>query len=267
MILFLNNNNMILLLLIIIIIMFIIKDNKESFTESDKKNYDCIISINVHEKLDFLINQLNNIKMNTSLSYAVILNCNDYMFEECNKYNLDNNIYVNNVILNKKRFHGSLLNGIYNNIKYALANFEFKYFIVASSRSMFGNNLTLEDLDRITQIKEQNQNNNYDEWHWPSFKNTLLAEYYLEQNKDLYKSPHEGLLITKNGCYKIVNFLESHPDIKNDLFNFDGCVEEFGFQTILMNSDDSFHYIGNGCCIEKIVEPNNTKEYMYKVSR
>ena len=37
---------------------------------------------------------------------------------------------------------------------------------------MFGNNLTLEDLDRITQIEELKHNNNYDEWHWPLFKNT-----------------------------------------------------------------------------------------------
>lgn len=261
------DNIILLILLLIFIKIFIINDNKEYFTGSNKKYYDCIISINVHEKLDFLINQLNNIKMNTDLSFAVILNCNDYMFKECSEYNFDDNIYVNNVILNKKRFHGSLLNGIYNNIKYALSNFEFKYFIVTSSRSMFGNNLTLKDLDRITQIKEKEQNNNYDEWHWPSFKNTLLAKYYLEQNKELYNSPHEGLLITKNGCIKIVNFLENNQDIKNDLFNFDGCVEEFGFQTILMNSDDSFYYIGNGCCAEKEVEPNNTKEYMYKVSR
>jgi hypothetical protein len=61
-------------------------------------------------------------------------------------------------------------------------------------------------------------------------KSVLLKVVVALQNKELYNSPHEGLLITKNGCIKIINFLENHQDIKNDLFNFEGCVEEFALQ-------------------------------------
>ena len=146
-------------------------DDYEKF-ENINKNYDCIISINVHEKINFLIKQLKNINDNVNLSYAVILNCNVHMFNKCKNIELPKNVFINNIILNKKTYHGSLLNGIYNNMNYALSHFEFKYFIVASSRSMFGNNMELKDLDRISQIKIE-QDNNYNEWWWPNFVNTL----------------------------------------------------------------------------------------------
>jgi hypothetical protein len=235
---------------------------------TDYKYYDCIISINVHEKFHFLLDQLKNINNNVTMSYAVILNCNDYMYAECNinKHKLSSNIYINNKILNKKVYHGSLFNGIYNNMVYALYNFRFKYFIIASSRSIFGNNIKLKDLNRISRIKQEILVNNYNEWWWPNFLKTKLAKYYLNQNKNLYKSAHEGLLLTKKCCEKIVNFLDYNKDIKNELFNFEGCVEEFAFQTIAINSNEIFYYIGNGCCKNEKSNPINN-EFMYKIIR
>ena len=232
---------------------------------NNDKYYDCIISINVHEKFNFLLKQLECIKMNVNLTYAVILNCNDYMFNECKKYKLPNNVYINNIILNKKRFHGSLLNGIYNNMVYGISNFNFKYFIVASSRSFFGNNLRLKDLNRISKNKIV-QKNDYNKWWWPLFKQTLLAKYYLEHNKNLYKSPHEGLVFNEKCCLKIINFIENNPIIKNDLFNFEGCVEEFAFQTIAINLGENFYYIGNGTKDKKL-NINNKNKFMYKIIR
>ena len=179
---------------------------------------------------------------------------------------LPDNVFINNIILNKKTFHGSLCNGIYNNMIYAVSNFNFKYFIIASSRSMFGNNLNIKDLDRISKIKVE-QNNDYTTWHWPSFLNTLLAKYYLNQNKKLYSSPHEGLVFNKICCLKIINFLETNIEIKNNLFNFKNCVEEFALQSIAINLDESFLYIGNGCCVEKKLDINNNNQFMYKVLR
>ena len=266
----------ILLIIIILIIIYFIynKLNKKYDLDSINtkfdlnyidKHYDCIISINVHEKFNFLIKQLDNINKNVSLSYAVILNCNDYMFNECKNNKLPNNVYINPIILNKRRFHGSLLNGIYNNMTFALSNFKFKYFIVASSRNMFGNNMKLDDLDRINNIKIE-QNNDYIGWHWPNFLNTLLAKYYLGMNKKLYKSAHEGLVFNKKCCQKIVDFLENNSEIKNDLFNYEGCVEEFAFQTIAINIDQSFFDIGNGIEV-KMIDINNNNQFMYKVLR
>ena len=255
---------MIQLIIIIIIIIFLLVIIK------NKNHYDCIISINVHENFKFLIKQIKNIKDNVSLSHAIILNCNDYMFNECTKNTLPNNVYINNIILNKKRYHGSLTEGIYNNIKYALEHFDFNFFIVSSSRNYFDNNMKLDDLNIIIKGTPYREYNKYTEWHWPNFLQTELAKYYINQNKELYSSPHEGLLFTVNAVKKIVSFLESNLEIKQNLFNFNGCVEEFALQTISINMDEPFFYIGNGCCNEDPIKQNEKNEnlkFMYKTNR
>jgi hypothetical protein len=249
-------------------------------TFDNKQHYDCIISINVHEKLEFLLKQLNNIEKNVLCNYAVILNCNEYMLNECKKQPLPENVYVHEIPLTKKRFHGSLTEGIYNNIHFSLQNFTFEFFIVTSSRNFFSNNLTINDLHKLTQIKNKANQDSIDnstwdikknEWGWEHMSNTLLAKYYLNQNKQLYKSAHEGLVITENGCKKIMEFLKSQPEIKKDLFTFDAQIEEFAFQTILMNTGETFYDIGNGCCTNETIGTNSPDgkifKFMYKTER
>ena len=87
--------------------------------------YKIIISINVHENVNFLFKQLNNIEEYVKIPYAVILNCNNYMYENLkdnNEINKMNNIFLNEKYFNKKRFHGSLTKGICYNMEYALKN-------------------------------------------------------------------------------------------------------------------------------------------------
>jgi hypothetical protein len=233
------------------------------------KIYDIIISINIHEKINFLLKQLDNIKQNVNCNYAIILNCNDYMYNECKKITLNDNVYINDEIINKKHNHGSLTHGIYSNIMYSLHNFTFKYFIVSSSRNFFDNNMKIQDLDKVIELGQPvNENTNYDSWHWPTFRQTLLAKYIYNNNEKLCSSAHEGLMFEYNGCEKIMNFLENNEEIKNDLFNFNYCVEEFSLQTIVVNMGDSYYYIGNGIYDYKI-GPNNDKniKFMYKVTR
>jgi hypothetical protein len=55
-------------------------------------------------------------------------------------------------------------------------------------------------------------------------------------------------------------------EIKNDLFKFKGCVEEFAIQSIAINSNERFYYIGNGCCKKEKSNPINN-EFMYKIIR
>jgi hypothetical protein len=268
--------------LIIIIVLVNIHCYKENFEE--KKEYDIIISINVHEKFQFLLKQLNNIKENVLCNYAVILNCNDYMFQECknNILLLPDNVYIYDKPLNKKHSHGSLTNGIFNNIEYAIINFDFKYFIVSSSRNFFANNLTLEDLNKLKEkdlfksvetykIEYKDWEEKKNTWHWPSFSNTLLVKYFLNKKQCMYSSPHEGVIYTYNGCNKITKFLNENPDIKDDLFNFNDCVEEFSLQTISANFGEPFYYIGNGCCNEGAINTNGPEseilKFMYKTKR
>ena len=107
-------------------------------------------------------------------------------------------------------------------------------------------------------------------WHWPGFSKTKLGTYYLNMNKNLYGSPHEGLCLSHKACKKIIEFLESHQDIKEDLFKARHCVEEFGLQTISVNENEPYYYIGNGTGDETISansSSNIIKKFMYKVSR
>jgi len=266
------NNYLIMLILLILIIISIELKEKVKYNESflliqqPKKKYDCIISIIIHEDFQFLLKQIRNIEKNVKMSHAIILNCNDYMFEECNKQKLPDNVYINNIILNKKRYHGSLTNGIYNNMVYALKNFNFIFFIVSSSRNMFIK-VSLDDLYKVTKNKLHEENHPYSEWHWPIFMNTLLAKYYISKQLKLYSSPHEGLMFLVDACHNIVSFLENNLEIKNDLFNFNHCVEEFSLQTISIHTGGLFYYIGNGCCDENEINPDDKFKFMYKVNR
>ena len=63
-------------------------------------------------------------------NYYIILNCNDYMYNKLIYTILPPNVLINNVVINKERFTGTLTQGIYSNIQYAIEHFIFKYFIV-----------------------------------------------------------------------------------------------------------------------------------------
>uniref|UniRef100_A0A6C0JP74 Nucleotide-diphospho-sugar transferase domain-containing protein n=1 Tax=viral metagenome TaxID=1070528 RepID=A0A6C0JP74_9ZZZZ len=262
----------IILIVILLLLTYYIKyNNKELF--ENKKYYDCIISINIHHKPKFLLLQLDNIKEHVKCNYAVILNCNEYMYNECKNMKFSENIYINNEVINKQRYKGTLLKGHYSNIQFALNNFNFKYFIICSGRNFFDNIMTIDELNKVIKLGQYTgpfygmYDKNNINWHWPLLIKTKLSMFFLEKNKNLYNSPHEGLLFSYNSCLKIVNFLENNEDIKINLFNYNASVEEFALQTIIINFNESFYYIGNGCCTEEVIGKNTDTDikFMYKV--
>ena len=95
---------------------------------------DLVISINVHEKPKYLLNQVENINEYVSLSKKILLNCNEFMLEQMSD-NPDVNVFPEP--LSKRPFHGSLTHGIACNMSYALENYDFEYFLVLSSREFF----------------------------------------------------------------------------------------------------------------------------------
>lgn len=262
-------------------------------------------SINVHEKMEFLIKQIKNINDFVSLDYIIILNANKLMYNKisnCKFINSQTNIILYPKYLDKRRWHGSLTEGIYNNMKYALNNYNFKYFIVLSSRNLFYNHLNnTEQIKALslrpaaelgggmtfkggggwagtyTQLLER-----YGEkprWHWLDYKDlkgrtrrrgflkTKLSEYVKENNLNFAISPHEGLTFNYNSCLKIIEFLDNNPDIKTNLFKFCNCVEEFALQTICVNSGDYFCYIGNGSHTDIRKKKVLKERYVYKTLR
>ena len=213
-------------------------------------NLDLIISINVHENLEERIKQIKNIDKYVKLNYIIIYNCNDFMLKEMKKIK-NEKIIINPIAINKRRFHGSLTEGIYSNMLYAMNNYKFKYFLVLSSRNLFYNELKLNNLGKY-KIKSysipNSKNFDINSWNWPNLKKSLLFKHY--RNKKVGVSAHEGLMFNFNNCLKIKDFFEKNNVIKRDLFNFNGCVEEFAFQSICLNNKDEnnnfFYDVGNG---------------------
>ena len=235
---------------------------------------DVVFSINVHEKVDFLIKQLENIKEFVDLNYTIIINPNKFMYEEIQKHSYfknKNNIILNENYLEKKRFHGSLLNGIYRNMLKAIDNYHYKCFIILSSRNMFYNKLNkinyenLAKIDNGKKYKDIKKKN----WHWPKMIKTKLSDYLKNNNLFYVDCSHEGLTFEYDTTLKLKEFLEKHQNIKDDLFNYNACVEEFALQSICLNTTGYFYNIGNGVWNtpkDKISQlPKN--RYVYKTNR
>jgi hypothetical protein len=142
---------------------------------------------------------------------------------------------------------------------------------------MFTNELNIEDLNYLVEKGEPHIEHPepWEEkkhtWRWPHLKDTLLVNHYLKKSKEMYTSPHEGVVYTEKGCKKIVEFLNMYTYIRDELFHFNNAMEEFAFQTISMNSGENFYYIGDGCCTEGKIGKNDPEngifKFMYKIKR
>lgn len=208
-----------------------------------------IVSINVHEKPEYLLTQLSNIKEYLILEHKIILNCNDFMFAQL-KNIVSDDIILNPIPINKRRFHGSLTQGVVSNLEYSIAQYDFNYFLVMSSREFF--HKKLESFNQIEANKFEYilSDPGVCDWHWPSFKQTKLLQYIFEKKQKFSGSAHEGLCFNKESCIYLQSFLNDNLDIKQDIFNFPNCVEEFALQSICCNKFDYF-YLGNGVhCVD-----------------
>ena len=262
--------------------------------------YDIIISINVHEKPEYLLNQIKNIQEYVPLKKKIILNCNDYMLNEFKDRDIqDVEVYPKS--LSKRTFHGSLTHGIVRNMSHAVNNYDFDYFLVMSSREFFYNNLNdvrkIEDNiinETTTQVGKVNYNiplfykagkycdptlppkavsaknatsdsNLESLWWWPKFRRTKLYQYIESNSLNFAHSMHEGMCYSGECCKYIMDFFSKNEDIMYDLFEFNGCVEEFALQSISSNFK-GFYYIGNGCDT-KTLDNVLPSKYTYKRNR
>lgn len=215
--------------------------------------------MNVHENVSFLKRQLLNFEEYVT-DYVVVLSCNQFMFNELSPLNL-NKVVINPEVINKQRFHGSLTQGIHSNMKFT-QDWRFDYFIVLSSRNLFYNKLETSNLDQLPPILLPDKR----KWHWPKMLKTQLAKFCLSNNLKLYKSPHEGVVFKHGVCRQILQFLKLHPEIQQDLFAFNHCVEEFALQTIAHMSDGCTH-IGYGGVLTQSTVPTDPTKFVYKTLR
>lgn len=240
-----------------------------------------IFSINVHENVPFLLKQLANIQEYVVEPHWIILSCNEYMYTALQDVTLPSHVIVNPEVIQKKVMHGSLTHGIYSNMKLALNRFPFSYFVVLSSRNLFYNTLTTSWLDtkqplcsdlNVYRKKVMYSNEPYQDWHWPIFVQTDVAKYFMNKNLKLHSSAHEGMVFHHQVCKNIEQFLEQHPSIRTNTFEYPHCVEEFALQTISMNMIHlgnpyyGFIYIGHGVYTSKTI-PTDPHLFVYKVIR
>jgi len=206
----------------------------------EKQNIDIIISINVYKNVQFLKDQLDNIKKYVKSSFIVILNCNDLMFDLLKNESLPNTI-INPEVINKWRGNGILTKGIVSNMSLANEKFIFKYFIILSGRTIFYKELSFKNLDYIKRTIVRNDNFLINKFFY-----SKLGKYYQNLKKSLYFSPHEGLCFNYQTFNTILNFLNSNLEIKEDIFTFNIPMEEYALQTIAVNEGTGFIYVGNG---------------------
>ncbi len=233
---------------------------------------DIIFSINVHINVEFLIRQIKNIDEFVSLNYIIIINPNKYMYNEilkCEFITSKNYIILNNS-LEKKRHHGSLTQGIYLNLKNVINKYEFKYFVILSSRNLFYNKLNKENYNSLvknTRVYSYKQLP-LSEWQWSNFLDTELTKYIIKNNLLFSRSAHEGLTFDYISCLKIIEFLDNNDNIKNNIFNWNRSIEEFALQTICINVTGCYYLIGQWCphnkCDFKNIKNLPKNKYVYK---
>ena len=235
---------------------------------------DVIFSINVHEKKDFLIEQIKNIDDYVSLNYVIIINSNEYMYNEisnCEFIKSKDNIILNENYFEKKRFHGSLTRGIYLNMKYALNNFKFNYFIILSSKNMFYNKMTYENYNSLVKITDGKSYEEIDvnKWIWNSLLKTELSKYLINKKGLFINTAHEGLTFDFISCKNIISFLDNNEDITTNLFNWNNQIEEFALQTISINLNGYIYDIGNGIWTNSSEDIENLpkNKFVYKTPR
>lgn len=234
---------------------------------TDNNLYDILISINIHENIEFLKEQLENIIYFTNhLKICIIYNCNKYMLDTINESKIlekyDNiKLILNPVSIEKKRWHGTLVEGIFKNLEFTFDNnIKFKYFLVLSSRNIFTRKLDLNNVEnrltlfynKITELIKDNKrfyfnkdNTFYlcdgsieDNWHrdmmttrnWFWGKDSVKKSYWFKElnNKlDFFiGGRHEALCIPFDNCNKINTYIKENLEIMQDCYKFNIAMEE-----------------------------------------
>jgi hypothetical protein len=203
-----------------------------------------VVSNNVHEKPEYLMGQIENIKENLLIPHRIIVSPNEYMQDQL-AHSDGRGFILNPEAIEKRRHHGSITRGIVSNMALARKRLKFGWFLVMSSREFFYRKLN--NPGGILRNKCGSTTKDYErkDWHWGRFHATKLHAHIRANRLFLADSPHEGMCFDAKGVTHILRFLEGNEEIAENLFNFEHCVEEFALQSICANFRD-FYYIGNG---------------------
>lgn len=202
-----------------------------------KINKQFVVSINSHDT-GLLEIQLENIKKFLKLDHIIILNCSVDVYNEIKNKSFKN-VCINPIYFDKKRFDGSLFNGIYENLKLGLKNYDFKYHLTLSARSLFRTELTESNLNNVLKenrsYKPSLKTNTDVVCHWHTFSKSKFCKYIFDNKLKLKHEMHEGLIMTIDDAHKIKNFFDNNQELLTSICNSNVAMEEFVIPTLLFN--------------------------------
>ena len=230
-----------------------------------------VVTINVHEIPSFIMHHLEHVKKNLPGSHRIVLNCNAAMHEALRPLLPDafvweadaepaGGVLVHPQPLEKRRFHGSLLQGIVRNLELATRRWDFDAFLVLSSRSWFRRPLGLPELleartpvppgvkramlrhtangvrfvdtsDEPASLQLQPGGVALTGFDWGPLLRTRLGYDYLAGCTKV-NGPHEGLLLEHAACARALEVLGGASALGADLYATEAAVEEFALQSI-----------------------------------
>mmetsp|Transcript_69540 Transcript_69540/g.115535 ORF Transcript_69540/g.115535 Transcript_69540/m.115535 type:complete len:346 (+) Transcript_69540:175-1212(+) len=237
-----------------------------AFTPLTKQRVPVVVTINVHELPTFVVHHLKHVREHMPFEHRIVLNCNSEMHEALRTSIPDAFVWETaepaDVLchpqpLNKRRFHGTLLQGIVRNMDLALRRWDFDAFLVLSSRSWFRRPLSLQEVlesrtpvppgaRRVTlrlteagvqyvdvshepkgfQIGSGGQLQGQD---WYPLLRTRLANEILA-GQTVVQGAHEGLVLERAACNHVLSTLDG--PIGTDLYQTEAAVEEFALQSL-----------------------------------
>jgi hypothetical protein len=185
------------------------------------KIYELVISINVFEKLDYIKEQIKNIIFFTKyIKVLIIFNCNDLMYDLLNNIKIDEiDILVNPEIINKKRWHGSLLKGIFSNLNFILLNeIKFNYFLILQSRNFFINRLIFKKIDNYFKYTSK-LINDYKNNNCKFILNYNLLNHLLLDQTTFSENDNYDTILDEISNNKKYRFFNSKTIYNNNWFN------------------------------------------------
>ena len=226
-----------------------------------------VVSINIFTQIDYVIEQVNNIDYFTKdfEKVYIIFNCGEEIYNIIQEDPLKNDrikIIINPDTINKRRFTGTIANGVFSNIKYIIENnIVFDYFLILSSRTIFADTLTKNKIDeQLISTKEKIidliNNNTYKNkvhvynkfnhfslldkenihgfWYFHD-KRIVNSKWYNKFISDfdiIIGGKHEGLCMDSTVIMNMYNYDKNNREIMDDIWASNWFTEECILQTL-----------------------------------
>jgi hypothetical protein len=194
---------------------------------SDSFTFDCVVSITVHEEVLCVKDLIDNIFTLCKMKTAVVLHCNDYMYDICNAHFKEiKNVFVNPIHWNKETEPIALIKSHLENFNLMNKEYKFEYFIWLASNCLFVKPFTLENI-KNKEMYTLEIEKNYSTWHFPCFfkRDKHIMDILKDNQIEIIGREHEGAVMTYEQMVKISDFVYKHQFDKTGAVGI-SCLEE-----------------------------------------